>query len=409
MWNGLRGNRLGAKFRRQESIGVYVVDFYCPELRLAIEVDGVHHEHSREYDSARDEKLKEVHVRTLRFPDSEVISNSDLVLSQIEKVITEMRQHGMSVRTPSTQMSKSEKAILEVRDGGQPPPGPRLKKTGVNVQIFLIGLIVLFGSAAFAQSSGSPAIPMLHAGYVLDETNTLNPSELAALDAKLRHYEDSTSTQICIVLIPSLKGNPVEDFAVTVLDSNHIGQAHKNNGALILLALTDHQGWISTGYGLEPTLTDAASSMIYQQILVPALRKGDVYGGLDQATTAMFQVIGGEFKNENPQSPFRGRRGAPSPGGALIIVFGFFIFLFIMRALAGTGSKRTVVGAGGAGSGCMGGILQGLFWSSIFNSGRGGWGGGGFGGGGFGGGGFGGGGFSGGGGMGGGGGAGGGW
>ncbi len=108
----------------------------------------------------------------------------------------------------------------------------------------------------------------------------------------------------------------------------------------------------------------------------------------------MFQVIGGEFKNENPQSPFRGRRGAPSPGGALIIVFGFFIFLFIMRALAGTGSKRTVVGAGGAGSGCMGGILQGLFWSSIFNSGRGGWGGGFGSGGGFGGGGYGGGGFS---------------
>ena len=226
-------------------------------------------------------------------------------------------------------MNKNEKAILAVRDGGQPPPSPRLRKAGVNVQIFLIGLIILFGSAAFAQSSGSPAIPMLHAGYVLDETNTLNPTELAALDAKLRHYEDSTSTQICIVLIPSLNGNPVEDFAVTVLDSNHIGQKNKNNGALILLALTDHQGWISTGYGLEPTLTDAASSMIYQQILVPALRKGDVYGGLDQATTAMFQVIGGEFKNENPQSPIRGRRGsAPSPAGAFLIVLAFFFFLF---------------------------------------------------------------------------------
>ena len=38
MWNGLRGNKLGAKFRRQESIGAYIVDFYCPELRLAVEV-----------------------------------------------------------------------------------------------------------------------------------------------------------------------------------------------------------------------------------------------------------------------------------------------------------------------------------------------------------------------------------
>jgi uncharacterized protein len=291
---------------------------------------------------------------------------------------------------------------------GNAPTSLRLHWAHCHAPLLLFSF--LFACTAFAQSSSSsPAIPMLHAGYVLDETNTLNPNEVAALDAKLRHYEDSTSTQICIVLIPSLNGTPVEDFAVTVLDSNHIGQKNKNNGALILLALTDHQGWISTGYGLEPTLTDAASSMIYQQILVPALRKGDVYGGLDQATTAMFQVIGGEFKNENPQSPLRGRRGAPSPSGAFIIVIGFFFLLFVLRALAGTGSRRTVVGAGGAGSGCMGGILQGLFWSSIFNSGRGGWGGGGFGGGGFGGGGFGGGGFSGGGGMGGGGGAGGGW
>src|ERR1017187_389829 len=160
-------------------------------------------------------------------------------------------------------------------------------------------LLVILVLAAKANAQAI-AVPHFTEGHVLDRTNTLNQGQIAALDAKLRHYEDSTSTQICILLIPTLGGNPVEDFTVEVYDSNHIGQAHKNNGALILLALNDHQGWITTGYGLEPTLTDAATSMIYQQILVPALRKGDVYSGLDQATTAMFQVIGGEFKNENP-------------------------------------------------------------------------------------------------------------
>ncbi len=215
--------------------------------------------------------------------------------------------------------------------------GSQTKVCATFCNTFIALLIFLSASISFAQSSGSPAIPMLHAGYVLDETNTLNPNELSALDAKLRHYEDSTSTQICIVLIPTLNGNPVEDFAVTVLDSNHIGQKNKNNGALILLALTDHQGWISTGYGLEPTLTDAASSMIYQQILVPALRKGDVYGGLDQATTAMFQVIGGEFKNENPQSPIRGRRGAPSPAGALPYRIRIFHFSLYHACVGGDG------------------------------------------------------------------------
>lgn len=288
----------------------------------------------------------------------------------------------------------------------------RSGRSQTNVCATFIGLFLL--TAAFgtihAQSSDYPAVPLFKTGYVLDETNSLTPDQVSALDAKLRHYQDSTSTQIVILLVPTLNGYPVEDFTVAVYDSNKIGQKNKNNGALILLSMQDHKGWITTGYGLEPTLTDAATSIIYQQILVPALRKGDVYGGLDQATTAMFQVIGGEFKNTNPQSPLNGRQNVPSPGGAFLIVVGFFVFLFIMRALAGSGAKRTVVGAGGAGSGCMGGILQGLFWSSLFNTGRGGWGGGsigGFGGGGFGGGGFGG--FSGGGGMTGGGGAGGGW
>src|SRR5581483_576779 len=184
-----------------------------------------------------------------------------------------------------------------------------------------VAIVFILGTNAFAQqSNGYPAVPMFRTGYVLDETNTLNPNELNALDQKLRHYEDSTSTQICILLIPTLGGYPAEDFAVSVYDSNKIGQKNKNNGALILLALEDHQGWITTGYGLEPMLTDAATSMIYQEILIPSLRKGYVYGGLDKATTTMFQVIGGEFKNENPRSPFRGRQNAPSPGGVLIIV-----------------------------------------------------------------------------------------
>ena len=271
----------------------------------------------------------------------------------------------------------------------------------------MIALGLFLSSDLLAQS---PAIPIFHS-HILDQTNSLNSAEVSSLDQKLAHYEDSTSTQICILLIPSLNGTPVEDFAVSVYDSNKLGQKNKNNGALILLAMNDHQGWITTGYGLEPTLTDAATSIIYQQIIVPNLRKGNVYVALDSATTAMFEVIGGEFKNVNPHNRSFGRRPSASPGGVFFIVLAFFIVLFVLRAIAGSGAKRTVVGSGGGGSGCLGGILQGLFWSSIFNTGRGNWGGGWTGGGfgGFGGGGFGGGGFSGGGGMSGGGGAGGGW
>jgi len=274
--------------------------------------------------------------------------------------------------------------------------------------LFTLILAAALGAQRVSAQSHSdePPIPHFTQGPVIDQTGSLTAEQIAALTSKLRTFEDSSSTQIAVLLIPTLSGYPAEDYAVQVAQENHIGQSKKNNGALILLAMNDHKGFIATGYGLEPTLTDAATSMIYHEILVPALRKGDVYAGLDQATTAMIQVVHGEFKNEHPPSPLRSSK-RPSLRGVFLIVVIFFVVMFFLRAAAGTGARRTVVGSGGGGSGCMGGILQGLFWSSLFNSGRGGWGGGGFTGGSFGGGG--GGGWSGGGGSFGGGGAGGSW
>ena len=115
---------------------------------------------------------------------------------------------------------------------------------------------------------------------------------------KLRANEDSTSTQIAIVIISTLNDYPASDFAVEVGQGNKIGQGKKNNGAIILLAKNDHKGFIATGYGLEPTLTDATCDYIFQNILRPALKEGDYYGGLDKATDAIIKATAGEFKTE---------------------------------------------------------------------------------------------------------------
>ncbi len=132
LWSGLRKNGVGAKFRRQESIEQFVVDFYCPELGLAVEVDGIHHEHQIERDSRRDSILGNIGVRTLRFKDSDVISNSEKVLDEIKNVVTKMRETNGSYRRPSTQLHPDARNRLTVgRSGGnQPPPNPRLEKAG---------------------------------------------------------------------------------------------------------------------------------------------------------------------------------------------------------------------------------------------------------------------------------------
>ena len=78
LWGRLRAKRLGGlKFRRQHPIGPYTLDFYCDELRLAVEVDGRSHEERRERDAARDVWLQARGIETIRVPAGDVTRDVD--------------------------------------------------------------------------------------------------------------------------------------------------------------------------------------------------------------------------------------------------------------------------------------------------------------------------------------------
>ncbi len=86
LWSCLKAhNTKGYKFRRQYSIGRYVVDFYCPKLRLAIEVDGSSHtgKDAKEYDLVRQKDIEELGIKFLRFTNEEIKNNLKEVLHRI--------------------------------------------------------------------------------------------------------------------------------------------------------------------------------------------------------------------------------------------------------------------------------------------------------------------------------------
>jgi very-short-patch-repair endonuclease len=86
LWYELRKSQLqGRKFRRQVSIGNYIVDFYCPAERLAIELDGKGHfeEEQMKYDEKRTQYLQSIGIRVLRFENQEILYNTESVLKQI--------------------------------------------------------------------------------------------------------------------------------------------------------------------------------------------------------------------------------------------------------------------------------------------------------------------------------------
>ena len=92
VWSQLKGRKLlGHKFHRQYGIGPYIADFYCPAVKLVIELDGESHyeESADEYDKSREEYMSRLGIKTLRILNSEVIDNLDGVFEGIERIVAE--------------------------------------------------------------------------------------------------------------------------------------------------------------------------------------------------------------------------------------------------------------------------------------------------------------------------------
>lgn len=227
---------------------------------------------------------------------------------------------------------------------------------------------------------------------VYDYINLLSDVQKNALEQKLIHYSDSTSTQIVVAIIASTEGENITYLGAQWGQKWGIGQAGKDNGVLLILARDDRKIAINTGYGVEGNLTDAMSRRIIETVIVPEFKTGDYYGGLNNGADTIFKVLNGEFTEDRSSTTEDG-----FPLRALLPFIVFFIILIIL-------SKRNK----GGGNGNGGRKNKGLnLWDVIilsnmgrsgrtgggFGSGGGSFGGGGFGGG-FGGGGFGGGGAS---------------
>ncbi len=84
LWKELRNGKLGLRFRRQYSIGGYILDFYCPKRRLIIEVDGPIHKSNQEYDAIRDKYFQELDYTVIRFTNDEVVNSLENIIKKIK-------------------------------------------------------------------------------------------------------------------------------------------------------------------------------------------------------------------------------------------------------------------------------------------------------------------------------------
>ena len=129
-----------------------------------------------------------------------------------------------------------------------------------NVWVFLVLAIVLCSVCTAAETK----IPQLEQ-RISDFTNTLSFQEWQQLDRLLKSFEDSTSTQVVVLMVNSLEGESIEEYANKTFTLNKIGQVKKDNGVLLVIAKQDHTIRIEVGYGLEGMLTDAVTSQIIRR------------------------------------------------------------------------------------------------------------------------------------------------
>jgi len=88
LWGKLRNKNLGVKFRRQHPIERFILDFYAPEIKLAIELDGGDHRKNAEYDKARSEYLLSQNIKVIRFWNSEIEKDLNKAIDRIKKEIS---------------------------------------------------------------------------------------------------------------------------------------------------------------------------------------------------------------------------------------------------------------------------------------------------------------------------------
>ena len=94
LWQGLRRKQLGIEFHRQVPLDRFIVDFYCHELKLAIEVDGISHDNPavKVHDDKRQLILEKLGIRFLRFADAKILSNVELVIDEIQQWINKNKR-----------------------------------------------------------------------------------------------------------------------------------------------------------------------------------------------------------------------------------------------------------------------------------------------------------------------------
>jgi uncharacterized protein len=219
-------------------------------------------------------------------------------------------------------------------------------------------LALLCAGAALAAQLTFPPLT----GRVVDDAGVLSDDTKARLTGLLQQLEQKTGDQLVVVTLKSLQGQDIATYGYQLGRAWGIGQKKKNNGAVLIVAPSEHKVRIEVGYGLEGDLTDAASRIIIENAMLPQFRSGNYDAGVEQGTVEIVRLIGGgkvdlSKEPEAPQ-PEHQDKGGGIPWVVIAFILVWIIFgrgLWPLLFLGGSGRRGGGFGGGGFGGGGFGG------------------------------------------------------
>ena len=205
----------------------------------------------------------------------------------------------------------------------------------------LLILLALAGAWLAAPLAAQPQFPEL-TGRVVDNADILTPEAEAALTAKLEALETQTQRQLVVATVPDLQGYDISDYGYQLGRAWGLGDAERNDGALLLVAPNDRKVRIEVGYGLEGYLTDALSALIIQNAILPRFRENDYPGGIMAGTDAIIAQLQLP-PEEAAKLAAEAGKARESDGGfpfGVLIWLAFIFFFFVLPMLAGRSRRR---------------------------------------------------------------------
>src|ERR1700693_5166952 len=153
----------------------------------------------------------------------------------------------------------------------------------------LLALLVCWAFAAAADVAGPPL-----SGRVVDQTGTLSAGDISALTQTLKNLETRKGSQVAVLIVPTTAPETIEQYSIRVAEAWKIGRKKIDDGALLVVAKSEHKLRIEVGYGLEGALNDVTAKRIIDEVITPKFRSGDFAGGISDGVARILRVVDGE-------------------------------------------------------------------------------------------------------------------